>query len=412
MQLRVLLASTCALTFSYGADLRSFGVTGDGRTDDTAAIQKAVDAGTGDIRFAHGTYRLTRSVVVNLDRTGPIALTGSGAATIVMTGAGPAFRIIGTHTGTAAPHTVKPAVWSRERAPVIDGIAIVGDHKDAVGVQVEGTIQATLTRLVVRNALHGIVLTGRNRNVIVSDCQIYGNRGVGILLENLNLHQINIAGSHISYNGGGGIVVRRSEVRNIQIGTSDIESNMDPKGPPAANILFDARQGSVLEGAVTGCTIQHNHESPDSANIRFIGRSADDRNKVGNFIIANNALSDVAVNIHLRYARGVSIANNTFWKGYKHHMLLEGSSDIVIGQNILDRNPDYKADDSANDVVLIDTSESSIRGLHIRASTVTLKGCRNVQVSDTTVLDSAGPGVLVERGENVDVTRTTLVKRE
>lgn len=412
MNLRLSVALISALTLADGADLASLGVVGDGKADDTSAIQKAVDTGTGELRFPRGVYRITKPVVIHLDRSGPLAITGSGVATIVMAGAGPAFRVVGTHAGTAAPRTVKAATWAKQRAPMIDALEIVGEHKDAIGVQVEGAIQATLTRVLVRNALHGIVLTGRNRNVVISDCHLYANRGVGLLLDNLNLHQINITGSHISYNGGGGIVVRRSEIRNIQIGTSDIEANMDPKGSPAANILFDAREGSVLEGAITGCTIQHTHDAPDSANIRLIGRSAADPNKVGNLIIANNVLSDVAVNIHLRYARGVSIANNTFWKGYKHHMLIEGSSDVVIGQNILDRNPDYKADDSSNEVLLQDTADSSIRGLHIRSAALRLKRCRNVQVSDVTVLDSTGEGVLVEEGQNVEVTGTTVRKRE
>lgn len=401
MRACVLLA---VAALAHGADLASFGVVGDGKTDSTAAIQKAVDSGLGEIRFGRGVYRISRPILVNLDSAGPVAISGGGVATVVMAGAGPAFRIVGTHAGSAAPQTVKPNVWTRQRAPMVDGIEIVGEHKEAVGVQVEGTMQATLTRVLVRNALHGIVVTGRNRNVIISECHIYSNRGVGVLLDNLNLHQINITASHISYNGGGGIVVRRSEVRNIQIGTSDIEANMDPKGPPAANILFDAREGSVLEGAITGCTIQHTHDGPDSANIRFIGRSAEDPNKVGNLIIANNAFSDVSVNVHLRYARGVSIANNTFWKGYKHHMLIEGSSNIVIGQNILDRNPDYKADDSPNDVVVVETSDSSIRGLHVDRSAVVLRRCRRVQVSDVTVFGADGKGVVVEGGEDVKVS--------
>jgi hypothetical protein len=409
----LLLCGFLALGAEAPKDLKGFGVVGDGKTDDTAAIQKAVDAGLGEIRFGQGTYRITRPVIVHLDRVGRISISGGGLATIVMAGAGPAFRIVGTHAGTAAPQTVTPAVWARQHAPMIDGIEVVGEHREAVGLQIEGTIQPTITRVVVRNALHGIVLTGRNRNVIISNCHIYGNRGVGVLLDNLNLHQINVLGSHISYNGGGGIVIRRSEVRNIQIGTSDIEANMDPKGPPAANILFDAREGSILEGAITGCTIQHNHEGPDSANIRFIGRSAADPNKLGNLIISNNAMSDVSVNVHLRHVRGVSMANNTFWKGYRHHMLIEGSSNILIGQNILDRNPDYKAEDSVNNVVLLDTSDSSIRGLHFNRALkgeapLVLRRCQRVQVSDVMVLDSEGRGVLVDGGEDVQVSEAPV----
>ncbi|CAN5173200.1 hypothetical protein BH23VER1_BH23VER1_36100 [soil metagenome] len=50
---------------------------------------------------------------------------------------------------------------------------------------------------------------GRNRNVIISHCHIYHNSGVGIYLEGLNLHQISVVGSHISYNRLGGIRIER-----------------------------------------------------------------------------------------------------------------------------------------------------------------------------------------------------------
>ena len=384
-----------------------FGIVGDGKADDGPAIQKAIDSGLGALRLWRGTFRIAKPVVVDLDRVGPTSICGDGVATVIMSGAGPAFRFVGTHAGSAAPATVKPNVWSRQRAPMVDGLEIVGEHPDAVGVQLEGLMMPTLTRLVIRRARHGIYLTGRNRNVIVADCHIYQNRGVGILLENLNLHQINISGSHISYNGGGGIVIRKSEIRNIQIGTSDIEANQDPKGPPTANVLFDAREGSILEGAITGCTVQHGHEAPDSANIRFPGRSAADVNKVGNFIIANNALSDVAVNIHLRHARGVVVTANTFWKGHAHHMLVEGSSNIMVGANNMDRNPDYKSD-SRDEVVFTDSADSSIDGLHVNRAghpgpALILRRCRRFQLANVTILDAGDKPFVLDAASDIRI---------
>jgi polygalacturonase len=48
----LLRLSICALAaVAHAAELRDFGVAGDGATDDTAAIQKAVDSGLGEIRF-------------------------------------------------------------------------------------------------------------------------------------------------------------------------------------------------------------------------------------------------------------------------------------------------------------------------------------------------------------------------
>lgn len=393
--------------------LADFDVAGDGKTDDSAAIQKAVDAGIGELRFWKGRFRITKPIVIKLDSTGPVSISGGGVATIVMAGAGPAFHFIGTHTGNAAPANVKPEVWQRQRAPMLDGIEIVGEHAGSVGVQLEGLMQPTLTRLVIRRANHGIVITGRNRNVIISDCHIYDNRGVGVLLEDLNLHQINITGSHISYNGGGGIVIRKSEVRNIQIGSSDIEANQARNGPPAANVLFDAREGSVLEGAISGCTVQHDSNVPGSANIRFIGRSAEDVNKVGNFTIMGNALSDVRVNIHLKYARGVVISGNTFWKGYEHHMLVEGSSNVLVGQNNIDRNPDYKAGNSRDDVVLTDSWDSAIDGLQMNRAgypgpALILKHCRRFLLANVRILDAGDKDAVFDSVTGLKITGGTL----
>ena len=87
-------------------------------------------------------------------------------------------------------------------------------------------MQLTVTRVLVRQCLHGIHLTGRNRNVIISDCHVYQNRGVGVFLDHVNLHQINVTGCHVSYNDGGGD--RRAwagEVRNLHVTGCDIESN-------------------------------------------------------------------------------------------------------------------------------------------------------------------------------------------
>ena len=392
--------------------VRDFGAAGDGEIDDTAAFQRAVDSATGGIRLTKGQYRITKPIRVLLDETGYASIVGDGTATVIMAGEGPAFHIIGTHDGTAAPQTVRDNIWANQRMPLIDGFEIRGEHPKAQGIVAEGTMHAIFSRLLIRRVSDGIVLRGRNRNVIISECQIYHNRGVGILLDRVNLHQINISNSHISYNGGGGVVVRRSEVRNLQIGTSDIEGNMDPDGPPTANVLIDAREGSVREGAITGCTLQHTHEAPGSANIRFLGRSAEPI-KIGYFSISDNALSDVAVNVHLKYVRGVSITGNSFWKGFEHNLLVEGSSNIVVGPNLFDRNPDYRPADSRNGLLFIDSADSTLTGLHINRAldpeaALTLRRCKRFNVTNSMILDSANVGLLLDDVEHVRVSDTVI----
>jgi hypothetical protein len=329
---------------------------GDGKTDDTAAIQQLLDT-QGSVKLAKGTYRLTKTLTVDLTKTGFAALSGDGTARLLMTAAGPALHFIGTHEGSAAPSTFKPEVWANERTPMVDGIEIVGAHAEADGIEATGTMQITLSRVVVRECRHAVHLTKRNRNVLISACHFYHNTGVGVFYDDVNLHQSNIVGSHISYNGGGGVVSRAGNVRNLHIGTCDIEGNHAADGPPSANIELDSRGGSIGEVAVTGCTIQHTNKSPDSANIRIIGSGKDEsllrrvgreHTREGNVTISANVFSDVQVNIEIRHARGVVITGNTFWEGFQHDLLVEDSENIVVTGNNFDRNPRYLVNGNDN----------------------------------------------------------------
>ncbi|MEO6785752.1 MAG: glycosyl hydrolase family 28-related protein, partial [Chthoniobacteraceae bacterium] len=119
------LAALLALASSSPLVAQTASAIGDGKADDTAAIQKAVEGG-GAVRFKRGVYRLTKTVVINLDATGFTSLAGDGVARFVMEGAGPTFKFIGTHEGTADPMTFKPNIFERQRTPMVDGIEIVG----------------------------------------------------------------------------------------------------------------------------------------------------------------------------------------------------------------------------------------------------------------------------------------------
>ncbi len=391
------------------ASVRDLGAKGDGQADDTAALQQAAERG-GEIRLVRGTYRIIQPIVIDLDRVGATSVVGDGTATIVMAGPGPALKFIGTHGGTADPKSVKDNVWQRQRNPLVDGLEIVGDHPEAIGVWLEGTMQPIFTRLAVRKSLHAVYLTGRSRNVIVSQCHLYDNRGVGLYLDKLDLHQVNVTNCHISYNGGGGIVVRGSSVRNLQIGSCDIEANMAADGPPAANVLLDCTEerSSVREGAIVGCTLQHSGSAPDSANIRFLGRSAREPQKVGFFSIASNQISDTCANVHLVHARGVSITGNTFFQGHQHNLLVEDCSQIVVGANLFDRNPDYPPG-SRDGLLFSDCRDCTLSGFQIfnalaEQGAVILRRSRRFNVTGCSILDCNACGLLLDDVQSVRVS--------
>jgi hypothetical protein len=398
------------------ADMRAWGAIGDGKADDTVAIQKAVAAG-GSVRFPTGTWRLTKTVTVELAKSGYTSLVGEGTARIVMEGAGPAFRLIGTHQGSAEPRTLKAVTLERERMPMIDGLEIVGAHEEADGIEAKGTVQLTITRTRISGVRHGVHLVERNRNVTISASHIYDCRAVGIFLDAVNLHQTNITGSHISYCRGGGVVSRGGEVRNLHISGCDIESNMAAGLPETANVLLDSRGGSVAEVAISGCTLQHNSVSPGSANIRIIGpgdepRAPDEAGKKtleGNAAITGNVFSDVRVNVHLQHARGVVLTGNTFWEGYDHDLLVEESSNVIVGPNNFDRNPRYELwqkEPPKQGIIFRGCEDSSVMGLHANGvrghvAALILERCRRMHISDCTILDPENDGILLRKCRDV-----------
>ena len=395
-------------------NVRDHGAKGDGQADDTAALRRAVAAGAGVVHLPPGTYRLTSPVVIDLDTAGFTAITGDTVARVVMAGAGPAFKFVGTHGGTAQPPSVKDGVWEKERMPGIDGVEIVGGHDGAVGVEAAGTMKLTLTRLLVRRCLHGILLTARNRNVLVSDCHVYHNRGIGVFLDNVNLHQINVTGCHVSYNDRGGVVCLGGQVRNLQITGCDIEANHAADQPPTANVLIDSTGGTNAEVAVTGCTIQHTRKAPGSANVRVKGPSTPypgtDERRDGHVTITGNVMSDTMVNIHLDHARGVVVTGNTMWTGVEHNVLAEHSTAVVVGPNNFDRNPRYFREEeaAADAVVFRDCADCTLTGFQLTGTRtapagLTLDRCDRFHLAGLSILDCDGAGLLLK-----DVTRSKV----
>ena len=400
------------LAFTTGLTAQT--LVGDGQADDTAALQKLVDAG-GSVSLPKGRYRLTKTITVDLAKTGFAAISGDGTARVIMAGPGPAFHFVGTHDKSADPWNIRPQVWDQQRAPAIMGLEIVGAHAAADGIEATGTMQLTVRHMLIRECRHAIRLTKNNRNVIIDACNLYHNSGIGVFYDDVNLHQSNVIGSHISYNGGGGVVSRGGNVRNLQIGTCDLEANHDPNGPPAANVELNSTGGSIGEVTITGCTIQHSHKAAGSANIRILGAGTDtsllrrggrEHTREGNITITGNVFSDVQVNVEIRHARGVTLSGNTFWEGFAHDLLVEDSGNIAISGNNFDRNPRYLVNGNdlseKNGIVLRRVEDSGfsdnlVAGVRGHEAAVDVADCARLRLTNNSILDSDGVALRLTR---------------
>ena len=395
--------------------VRDFGARGDGKSDDAQAIQHAVQKGDGNLHFPRGDYLISRTIPVPLQMHGRLSIDGAlGTARIVMTGAGPAFNLIGTHRRTADPTHFTDDEWRRERMPIIQGLEIVGQHAQADGIRVEGVMQPTFHQLLIRKCRHGIHLANRARNVLISDCHIYDNSGIGVFLDAANLHQINIHGNHISYCKQGGIKVVASEIRNIQICSNDIEYNFDLKAEASADVCFDCRNGTLREGTLVGNTVQA-RESPDGANVRLLG-AKDHPNAVGLFTISGNLLGSQAKVLDLHACRAVVITGNSIYSGYRHSIWVEKAEHLVIGANSIDHNPEYRGN-STDQLVIRNCRNVSITGVlmqHIRpaydpvTSSMEIRGCQNVNLAGIQILGARGRGIALENCQVVRIADSTI----
>lgn len=328
---------------SNGVNVKDFGARGDGLNDDTKAIVKALSAAyDGVVVFPAGQYRITESIEVEFERTGRIGFKGAGgAASVIMEGSGPAFRITGSHKGTSNPGSVTEEVWLNERMPIFSELEIAGAHPEADGIEIAYTLKPVISKVLIRNMRYGIHLTSRNRNVIIESSHIYNCSKVGIYLDAVNIHQMNINNCHISYNKISGIKIEASEIRNFQITGNDIEYNCEENSEICADIWIDtSKKGSSFrEASITGNTIQA-VPTPGGRNILLSG-SRETMNKIGLLSITGNHISNHTVNIELQNVRGVSISGNTFIRGYERHIISENCQNLVISSNVYDHNEDY-----------------------------------------------------------------------
>ncbi|WP_406699052.1 right-handed parallel beta-helix repeat-containing protein [Singulisphaera sp. Ch08] len=426
-------------------NVRDFGAVGDGRADDTKALRHAVEQGGGQLDFPRGTYRLTAPLEIDLDRSGPIALSGQGGtARLLMDGPGPAVRLVGTHGKSADPTSFEPRVWQHQRMPTVSGLEIVGNHDQADGIEIEAVMQPTISGVLIRRCRYGVHLVKRNRNVLLADLHIYDGRGpaIGVYFDGVNVHQAIVTGCHISYCKHAGIKIARSEIRNIQITGCDIEYNFDTGNPESADVWIDAREATVREGTIASNTIQAKG-SPKGANIRIEGAERDDSGGAGLWNITGNVLQDQQVNVWLRYCRGITLTGNTFASAYERSLVLEHCRDIVVGSNVFDNNPDYKgphingirviksaginlqnlildgaragSTDEGGAIEVVDSNEVLILGCQVldpEFRGVDIRNCRNTKVSECNIIDRRARPTMREPVRIVDAHGKAVSTRE
>lgn len=231
--------------------VKDYGAVGDGVTNDTVAIQAAIDAGKGAIFFpCPGTYRTTATLNVTSNDAILFGLSGRFAnaytSKIYLDHAGTGINI---HNQSLLGAGLKDLVVERAAAHATSGTNIAVDssgsgastivshidldgvtsYKGAVGLLLRGLIFGTVNRMAVQNATTGISFPGAGAT--------YSGGAAYQACNVLSLNDVSVqsATTAVSFAADAGC--------NIRFTNLDIESCTDTisvaAGCTVANVVFD-----------------------------------------------------------------------------------------------------------------------------------------------------------------------------
>lgn len=235
-QIRNARSSTLLRTYN----VRSFGATGDGISDDTEAIQRAMDemAAGGVLFFPSGRYRLSRTLTVSRHDT---VMWGAGAILIASSDEDQAIFIQGDRSSIVGFELVGSALKRSQRLRAAK-IVLMGNENEAVNNHIVGaanggieTYRATgfrVFRNYIENTLaDGIHVNWASKNGVVSN-NIVTNAGDDLIAvvsfgtENL-VRDVEISDNYVFNNswgrgiavvGGQDITIRKNVIRDIAYG--------------------------------------------------------------------------------------------------------------------------------------------------------------------------------------------------
>lgn len=403
------------------ANAREFGAKGDGITDDTLALQRAIDE-TGVLELGKGSYLVSAPLLLDTTQRGYVGVRGAqGTSRIVMTGPGPALRIIGDHQGTANPASFQEHTWERERFPVVAGFEILGRHPEADGVELVRTVQCTIQNVLIRECRYGIHLLDRNRNPIIADSHIYRCLDSGIFFDAVNLHQAIIVGNHISYCARAGIRQLNGDVHNIQITGNDIEYNSGYADGASGELVLEVPDdGLISEYTLAGNTLQ---ATPDAAgaNIIMTGRALPDDSSIRVVSITGNVIGDRDKNIVMQHAhRAITITGNTIYSGTAASLEFTHCEQVAVTGNTVNHSPWQRGQNDVGGVLLDDCQDCAITGNILtglacgddaRGGAITLTRCSGIAVSDCQIVSPIHRGVYVESGTRCRIANNTIISR-
>ena len=255
-------------------NVRDLGAKGDGISDDTAAIQKAIDqAGTTPVYLPAGTY-VVKDAGADVSAGGNLALKlrsgltlyGDGASTVIRLQGGTDWTRVLSAKGQSGIHLHDFTVDANAASG-----AVTGTGEQRHGIFLTACTDSLVERVTVTQSLgDGIFLYGGSQRVTVQDCTVIAgvtaNPRVGI-----------------NFQGASYCLVQRNRVEGYSVGyKAELdEGDADSVGNQISNNTSTGGMGLALNGKISGKCIGYlvegnNFASPaGSEHVVWIGRTRD-----------------------------------------------------------------------------------------------------------------------------------------
>lgn len=382
------------LKLAEQVSVKDFGATGDGTTDDTSAIQAALDSGAGSVIFPDGTYLISAAIKPSSNQQ----VVGTGGSI------------------TMVNNTFAAGVYIDTKSNVqISNLQIIGasgGNSFDQAILINGSTNVTVDNCLIQDIGleavapnewgHGIEITGASTNVKIVDNTIKNIKGYG-----------NLRGDGITVRSSSNTLIQGNTIdttRRMQIAVIDnaidvkIISNHLLNGYLAGIDIEPNSVNTTGEITIQGNTIRNFGSKPGATTgsqyygINLQSNDFDNISIVGNIISAENVQADSCIHGQ-NGAKFATITGNVLWcNGYADGMILfagNGFKNLVIANNIIREFVSYGIYGDKNGTVVIESNilESSqataLNGIRLTTNAVettyaTITG-NNIKVNSATV---------------------------